>query len=211
MRLLITGDFFVAQPERIKIDDGLKEVFAKCDYRIVNYEGPVADANYTELPKKSGPRLMQPAENIYLLKELRVDALTLANNHIMDQGEQGFDKTIATLKKDFQLLGAGNWVEAYRLTIIEKGNLKVGLLNFCELQFGMLSDDWLQSKDEKGCAWVNHPRANQLIAESRKQVDCLVAIVHAGVEMVDVPLPEWRTRYREMIDLGCHEIGRAHV
>ena len=172
MRLLITGDFFVAEPERIIIDDGLKEVFHKCDYRVANYEGPVADANYTSLPKKSGPRLMQPVENIYLLKELRVDALTLANNHIMDQGVQGFDKTVATLKKDFYLMGAGNWDEAYRLTIIEKEGLKVGLLNFCELQFGVLSDEWSQSKDEKGCAWVNHPMVNQLIAESRKQVDC---------------------------------------
>lgn len=210
MRLLITGDFFVAKPERIKIDDGLKEVFHKCDYRVVNYEGPVEDANYTSFPKKSGPRLMQPVENIYLLKELRVDALTLANNHIMDQGEQGFDKTVATLKKDFYLMGAGNWDEAYRLTIIEKEGLKVGLLDFCELQFGVLSDEWSQSEDEKGCAWVNHPMVNQLIAESRKQVDCLVAIVHAGVEMVDVPLPEWRTRYREMIDLGCDAVIAHH-
>ena len=46
--------------------------------------------------------------------------------------------------------------------------------------------------------------------ESKKQVDSLVAIVHAGVEMVDVPLPEWRDRYREVIDLGCDAIITHH-
>ena len=94
MKLLIAGDFFVAEPEKFEIDDGLKELFARCDYRIVNYEGPVADSGYSELPKKSGPRLMQPATNVALLKELKVEALTLANNHIMDQGMQGLDKPL---------------------------------------------------------------------------------------------------------------------
>lgn len=209
MRLLMTGDFFVAEPEKITIDNGLKELFARCDYRVVNYEGPVADGHYTNLPKKSGPRLMQPAANVGLLKELGVDALTLANNHIMDQGQQGYEKTVEALP-DFQLLGAGTWDEAYKLTVIERNGIKVGLLNCCELQFGVLHDEWTQGQDTVGCAWVNHPRTNRLIAESKKQVDCLIAIVHAGVEMIDVPLPEWRTRYREMIDLGCDAVIAHH-
>lgn len=209
MKLLITGDFYVANHEAVTIDDGLKEVFTACDYRVVNYEGPVADDHYTVLPLKSGPRLMQPTETKQLLKELGVDALTLANNHIMDYGEAGFNKTVATLK-DFTLFGAGKWDEAYRLTTIEKEGLKIGLLNFSELQFGMLIDEWTQGSNTLGCAWVNHPRVNQLIMESKKQVDCLVAIVHAGLEMIDVPLPEWRNRYREMINLGCDAIIAHH-
>ena len=210
MKLLITGDFFVAEPEKVKIDDGLKEVFASCDYRIVNFEGPVADEHYSNLPPKSGPRLMQPATSAILLKDLKVDALTMANNHIMDQGLQGYEKTHSVLKDSFQILGAGTWEDAYMLTIIDKDGLKVGLLNFCELQFGMLSDEWTQGTDAIGCAWVNHSKVNRLIIESKKQVDCLVAIVHAGVEMADVPLPEWRDRYREMIDLGCDAVIAHH-
>ena len=57
---------------------------------------------------------------------------------------------------------------------------------------------------------MNHQRVNRLIAESRSRVDALVAIVHAGVEMVDVPLPEWRDRYRELIDLGCDAVIAHH-
>ena len=210
MKLLITGDFFVAEPEKVKIDDGLKEVFSSCDYRVVNFEGPIADDHYTNLPPKSGPRLMQPAASANMLKELKVDVLTMANNHIMDQGVQGYEKTISVLKEGFQVIGAGTWEDAYKLIVIDKNGLKLGLLNFCEFQFGMLSDDWSQGDDAIGCAWVNHPKVNLLIMESKKHVDCLVAIVHAGVEMVDVPLPEWRDRYREMIDFGCDAVIAHH-
>ena len=199
----------MTDPKSVKIDAGLKDVFSASDYRVVNYEGPVADDHYTNLPEKSGPRIMQPAETVSLLKELNVDALTLANNHIMDQGEAGFKKTVEILR-DYTLLGAGTWDEAYRLTTIEKEGLKVGLFNFSELQFGMLSDEWTQGSDALGCSWVNHPRVNQLIIEGKKKVDCLVAIVHAGVEMINVPLPEWRDRYREMIDLGCDAVIAHH-
>ena len=209
MKLLITGDLFVANSKAVVIDDCLKEVFSRSDFRVVNYEGPVADDHYSNLPKKSGPRLCQSAETQNLLKELKVDALTLANNHIMDYGEAGFKKTVETLNS-FKLLGAGTWEDAYRLHIIEKDGLRVGLLNFSELQFGMLSDEWTQGKDALGCAWVNYPRVNHLIMESKKQVDRLVTIVHAGVEMIDVPLPEWRDRYREMIDLGCDAVIAHH-
>lgn len=209
MKLLITGDFFIAAPNSVLVDDSIKELFASNDYRIVNYEGPVAADHYKDLPLKSGPRLMQPSENINMLKGLGVDAITLANNHIFDQGLDGYYKTTTSLN-GFKLLGVGNWEEAYRLITIEKNGLKIGVLNFCENQFGVLTDEWSQNKDAIGCAWVNHPKVNQLIVKSVKEVDYLVAIVHAGLEMIDVPLPEWRDRYREMVDLGCDAVIAHH-
>ena len=209
MKLLVAGDLFVSQPEAIKLDSSILALFSSCDYRIVNFEGPVIGSNYSNLPAKSGPRLMQPGTVVELLRELHVDALTLANNHIMDQGKDGFNKTIDALR-GFTLIGAGTWDEAYRMVVIEHDGLRVGLLNFCECQFGVLTDEWVQRHDEIGCAWVNHPRVDQLILESKRQVDCLVAIVHAGVEMIDVPLPEWRDRYREMINLGSSAVIAHH-
>jgi poly-gamma-glutamate synthesis protein (capsule biosynthesis protein) len=133
----------------------------------------------------------------------------LANNHILDQGVDGYLKTAKVLQ-DFKLAGIGKWDEAYRLSFIDKNGVKVGILNFCEMQFGMLSDEWTQDGESIGCAWVNHVKVNQLIAKSAQEVDYLVAIVHAGLEMIDVPLPEWRDRYREMIYLGCDAIIAHH-
>lgn len=209
MKILITGDFFVSHPETIHLDSSIQNCFVSCDYRIVNFEGPIADNNYSNLPIKSGPRLMQPASTMDILNELKVDALTLANNHLMDQGSDGYRKTVSVLK-NFELLGVGTWTEAYSIKYIEKDGIKVALLNLCEFQFGMLYDHWTQGNDVVGCAWVNHSMANKLIEEGKKHADYLVAIIHAGVEMIDVPLPEWRDRYREMIDLGCDVVVAHH-
>ena len=210
MKLLVTGDYFISESAHVNLEDNLKRLFEESDYRVVNYEGPVWSDDFHILPAKSGPRLMQSTSGIQILRDLKVDALTLANNHIMDQGVDGYNKTVGMLD-GFSLIGAGTWDEAYCLKVIETDGFKVGLINLCEMQFGMLADEWTQGDDVVGCAWVNHKRVNQLITESKRRVDCLVAIVHAGVEMTDVPLPEWRDRYREMIELGCDAVIAHHT
>lgn len=209
MKILIAGDFFIKDSELINLDKGLKEIFSQCDYRIVNYEGPVSRNDYSNLPVKSGPRLMQSFENVQILKELKVDALTLANNHIMDYGTEGYYETVNRLS-DFALMGAGNWEEAYRLHTVVLGGVTLGFLNLSELQFGILSDEWSQDRHSVGCAWINHRIVNKLILEKKQEVDYLIAIVHAGLEMINVPLPEWRDRYKEMIDLGCDAVIAHH-
>ena len=172
MKLLIAGDFFVNNPLEIQIDESIINLFTSCDYRIVNFEAPIQSLDYTELPKKSGPRLMQPVETKALLKKIKVDALTLANNHIMDQGVQGYNKTVRFLH-DFQLMGAGTWKEAYTIKTISLGGVKLGFINLSEMQFGMLSDIWCQDEKSIGCAWINHFYVNQLINEGKKNVDYL--------------------------------------
>jgi poly-gamma-glutamate synthesis protein (capsule biosynthesis protein) len=51
---------------------------------------------------------------------------------------------------------------------------------------------------------------NDLIRKTKKKLDYLVVQVHAGVEDIDLPLPEWRVRYRELIDLGTDIIVGHH-
>jgi poly-gamma-glutamate synthesis protein (capsule biosynthesis protein) len=210
MKILITGDFFVEHPERITIDYSVKRLMTDCDYRIVNLEGPITWTETIEEPKKSGPRLKQPDAVISLLEDMGTNMLTMANNHLMDYGVDGFQQTKTILRGRYVLSGCGKWEDAYKLHIIEKEGQKVGILNFCEMQCGMLYDEWTQGGDAVGCAWINHPRVNKLILDSKEKVDYLIAIVHAGVEMVEVPLPEWRDRYREMIDMGCDAVIAHH-
>jgi poly-gamma-glutamate capsule biosynthesis protein CapA/YwtB (metallophosphatase superfamily) len=77
----------------------------------------------------------------------------------------------------------------------------------------MLYYEWSQPFDSIGCSWINHHRFNSIIKEAKTKVDYLIAITHAGLEMVDLPLPEWRDIYREMINMGCDAIvgGHPHV
>ena len=208
MKVAILGDLFAPYPEQVIIDDSVKEVMLSCDYRIINMEAPIDDGKNNTV-KKSGPIIKHPESIVGFLSALKIDALTLANNHIMDAGESGFHYTKEKLN-DYLLMGVGSWEDAYHLHIIDNNGLKIGFLNLCEMQFGMLYDKWNQSNDIIGCAWVNHPSVNPLIINSKKVVDKLIAICHAGVENIDIPLPEWRDRYREMVDLGCDAIVAHH-
>lgn len=208
MKIVIAGDYFVENPENIIIGDDIISLMASCDFRVVNFEGPIDDGKEHYF-RKSGPCLKQPSSTRNLLKQLGIDALTLANNHILDQGIEGFTFTKHVLY-DFCLIGAGNWEEASRPLCFELGGTKIGLLNFSEMQFGMLYDKWTQGEDAIGCAWVNHPTVDELIRKTGAEVDVLIAIVHAGVEMMDMPLPEWRDRFRQMIDLGCDAVIAHH-
>ena len=210
MKILITGDLFITDPQSISIETNLMRLMRECDYRIVNLEGPLVCNNTNEEPPKSGPRLKQSVGVIKLLDSLDVNMLTLANNHLMDYGNDGFLQTKTLLSDHYLLIGCGTWDEAYRMEIIESDGLRVGVLNFCEMQFGMLYDEWTQGDNEVGCAWINHRRVNSLIAQSKKQVDYLIVISHAGLEMIDIPLPEWRDRYREIIDCGADALIAHH-
>ena len=208
MKIAILGDFCIFHDDVIRVDSAVIDLLSSCDYKILNYEAPLDDKK-KHVVKKSGPVLKQHPYSVKLLETLGVDALTLANNHIMDEDVEGFIYTSQRLSH-FQMMGVGSWEEAYKVHIIEKDGIKIGFLNFCEKQFGMLSDEWTQGEESIGCAWVNHVKVNQLIVNSAAEVDFLVAIVHAGLEMADVPLPEWRDRYREMIDLGCDAVIAHH-
>ena len=130
---------------------------------------------------KSGPNICQSADNQAWLSQNHFQILAMANNHIMDYGTQGLENTLSCLK-DYKYMGVGRWEEAYRPLIIKEGDLKLALFSMAELQFGILKDE-----------------------------DYVVMIAHAGLEGIELPLPEWRSRYRELIDVGCDVIIGGHT
>ena len=209
MKIFIAGDYCCQTPDKISITGQLVDDIKQCDIRILNYEAPI-EGDYSNIGLKSGPRLMQSVGTVEWLKKYGFNLIATANNHLMDYGMDAYEKTRASLK-DFDLVGSGTWEEAYRMHIIENKGVKIGFLNLCELQFGVLHDSWTQSKEDIGCAWINHPMVDNLIKECKHKVDFLIAITHAGLEMADLPLPEWRDRYRQMIDLGCDAIIGGHT
>lgn len=71
-----------------------------------------------------------PAERCEDLRKLGLGAIHLANNHIMDYGDQGLADTMATLAgHGMYAFGAGtDLAAAERVHVVEKNGLRVGLL-----------------------------------------------------------------------------------
>lgn len=205
-RLLFLGDFCVSSQIKPTLAPNARDLFESADLICVNIEAPVVSSVHHPV-SKVGPVIGQSTLAVDLCREFGVSHLTLANNHIMDYGRDGLLNTLDQFD-GMAFLGAGlSFDQAYTPYLFEKSGTRIAMLSFAEAQFGVLQDDFMN--DFAGVAWIDHPRARQAVREARGFADFVIVQVHAGLEMVDLPLPEWRIRYRELIDLGadlvvCH-------
>ena len=78
------------------IGNQLQNILNNADFRIFNLEVPLTDI--AAPINKYGPCLIAPAKAITAIKNMGIDFLTLANNHILDQGEQGLKSTMEVLE-----------------------------------------------------------------------------------------------------------------
>lgn len=78
------------------------------------------------------PRLTTTVETLKYLTNIHLDIACLAQNHIYDHLEDGFDKTTSFLKDiNIKYLGAGKTKkDASEEIILDKNGLKIGILNY---------------------------------------------------------------------------------
>jgi poly-gamma-glutamate synthesis protein (capsule biosynthesis protein) len=206
MKIMFLGDLCVSSEALPVISNKAIELFGSAEIVFVNLEAPIIKERVCAA-SKVGPVIHQTEMAMQLVSSCSVTHLNLANNHIMDYGSTGLQKTLDILGK-LQHIGAGmSHDEAYCPSWYEHNGQRIAFLAFGEAQFGALHDNPV---DQVGFAWIDSPHARQSVIDVRKSADWVIVQVHAGLEMVDIPLPEWRTRYRELIDLGADIVIGHH-
>ena len=207
VKIFIAGDIVNTKNEEEFIDSKIKKIIRNQDYAICNFEAPIENSGNKIL--KAGPNIFQKKNTIPILKRSGFNLLLLANNHIFDFGEKGLLDTITYAKKnDLDVVGAGlNYTEAYKSKIIKIKDLRICIINACELQFGAITDI---SAEKAGYAWINHPLLEKEILENRESVDKIIVCIHAGLENYETPLEEWKKRYRQLCDIGADCIVASH-
>ena len=208
MKIMNSGKLFFAGDVVLKTQPLLSaqicEIIEQSDIVSCNFEAPIMA--YGKAVEKAGPHLAQLQEAPAIVEKLGFNLINLANNHIHDYGDEALIATIKSFKNS-QTVGAGDMHEAYSLKTFLINDTVIGFLSFCENGFGALTGI---QKDAKGYAWINHPQVNEIIKTSKNNTDILIIQAHAGVEQVNVPLPEWRQRYKELIDCGADAIIAHH-
>jgi poly-gamma-glutamate capsule biosynthesis protein CapA/YwtB (metallophosphatase superfamily) len=129
--------------------DALKEIEKeKVDLRIINLETTITTSENFE-PKGINYR-MNP-KNIDVLKVFKVNVACLANNHILDFGQEGLLETIEVLNKNGILtVGAGrNMEEAERPIIFGRRTSKILIFNYNDVSSGVPLW-WKAEKDKTG-------------------------------------------------------------
>jgi poly-gamma-glutamate synthesis protein (capsule biosynthesis protein) len=105
-------------------------LFREADYAFLNLEHNLARSG--RLMKGKPTHHRGKPELIEGFHEAGFDALTIANNHMLDFGEESFFDTLDLLgKHSFPYTGAGrNLAEARKPVVLERGGLRIGLLAY---------------------------------------------------------------------------------
>lgn len=210
MQINFFGDFVASSVENISLSSDIKEILSQGDVNILNCEAVSIDVDNGRYKKilKSGPNIYQSKDVPEWLHNEGFTAVSLANNHIYDYGENAIEDTIGSFTK-VKSFGAGTWDEAYKPFVTTVCGKSIAILALTHCEFGTLIDKW-DKRIQRGAAWINHPCVDNIIQGIREEVDYLFVFAHAGVEHLNQPLPEWRDRYRSFIDMGCDGVIASH-
>ena len=186
------------------IDEKLLNCILKADFRIFNLEVPLTDELKPIM--KDGPNLFAPVSAIKGIKQLNPDVLAIANNHILDQDEQGLLQTIAQLDiVGIKHVGAdANLEKAASPLILEKGGIKVGLYACAEYEFSIAGEKSAGANPFDPLESPDH------ISALREQSDFVIAFHHGGKEHYRYPSPGLRKVCRKMVDKGADLVVCQH-
>lgn len=164
-----------------------KPLFKKEHLIIANQESIIGGE---ELGVSSFPHFNSPIEIGYQLKELNIDIANMANNHVMDKGEEGILKAIENWEKiGMPYVGAYKSVEDRNtLRIFHRNGLKI-----CFLAFTRSMGTVKRPKDKEylagnfadfGVKWTRR-LINRI--KGRGYADIVVLSMHFGTEYAMLP------------------------
>ena len=187
------------------IDDNLANILKTADFRIFNLEVPLTD-NETPITK-CGPNLIASTKSVKGIKKIGADFLTLANNHIMDQDEQGLKSTIEVLRKEnIAFAGVGNTPDdAAKPYIIEKDNKKIGIYCSAEHEFSIVTEKKAGANPFDPFESLDH------IQKLKSEVDYVIVLYHGGKEEYRYPSPYLQKVCRKIIDKGADIVICQHT
>lgn len=206
MGIFVCGD--VVSSQCIEVCPELARLLSE-NLSLCNLEAPIAGVGSPIT--KAGPHMHQDVSIIADLAELGFDVFCLANNHIFDYGASALQKTMETITQHKKThIGAYSAFAPPPNYLTQINNTHIGIINAGESQFGALDGVSAFLGAQSGYVDLFSESFLSNIIELRPKVDVLIAIVHAGLENVDLPLPQFRTFYKFLCDMGVDIIIGHH-
>ncbi|MBW8001523.1 MAG: hypothetical protein FVQ80_05825 [Planctomycetes bacterium] len=200
-KICFAGDTAVGGP--IAIGPSLKDILKSHDIAVLNFEG--AFSKLGQPLSKAGSHILLEEKYFAPLAEC-FNVATLANNHVMDYQAEGLGATIEGCEKaGIQTVGAGfNLKETF--APLDIGNCRI--ISVAEHEFGGAEEN------KAGIATVDRLSEIYKAIKDGCELGKQVFIVsHGGSELISIPPPYLRERYKLWIDYGaCGVIGNhPHV
>ncbi len=206
MKILVTGDFVIDQVyDSSLLNDNIISLFKSSDYNITNLEAPITDCSNKIL--KTGPHIKgNEKSTLDVLTKLNINAVTLANNHVLDYDEKGVIDTLKFCKENkIDTVGAGKNLEfAKKNLYLECSGEKVAIINFAE-------NEWASATPSSaGSNPLDLIENLKMIREARSVSDYVIVIIHGGHEYFNLPSPRMQKQYRFFADEGADIVIGHH-
>lgn len=189
--------------ESANVFHDLLSFLSDADYVVANLEDPATAR--TEKLKKNSVCLKARPDDISLLKSAGIDAVALANNHILDYQVAGLEDTLSCLQQNgIANYGAGTVEEAAEPLIVNIQGKKIGFLAFAEREFNCAIDYG------KGANLWDDLDGPAVIRKAKEQCDFLVVQYHGGIEHYIYPSPYLQRKCRAMAEAGADFVACQH-
>lgn len=212
MKVVIAGDFVprnrvesaIQNRDFSSLFSDIKSVIAESDYSLINLECPVVKDGEPLI--KCGPNLKTREAAIDALKFMGFDAVTLANNHFYDYGEEGVCTTLNVLAehKIDKVGGGRNYNEASQTLYKKIKGSKFAFINCCEREFSIAREN------SGGSNPLDPIDQYKAITEAKSNSDFVVVVVHGGLEGCPFPSPRMQKTYRFFIEVGANAVINHH-
>ena len=175
----------------------IKSIFENADIAILNLETTLTPEKYYT----GYPLFRSPAKLADAIKNIGIDIVTLANNHICDNGRTGIEFTINRLDS-LKISYTGAFTDSLQYKRLNPLRFSVNQLNFALLNY---------TYDTNGIAIPKNTIVNLIdtsaIALDLKQIDrtttdCVIVFFHWGDEYIRRPNKE-----QHMLANFCHTQG----
>lgn len=187
------------------------EILRGADFTMLNNEFQYSDRG-TPLTGKTFTFRCTPSSAQYL-RDLGVDLVSLANNHIFDYGEEAFLDTLDTLSAyGIPYVGAGhNLEEASAPALYEAQGMKIAILNATEIE-RYENPETRGATDTQGGVFrcLDPTLLCQRIREAKEETDFVIVYVHWGTEKMSTPDALQLEQAKAMEEAGCDLIIGDH-
>ena len=215
LQLLIVGDVMLGrgvnsvlehEPPEYPWGDTLP-VFQHADWRICNLECVLSDRGKPWAAYEKAFHFRSAARNLAALTAASVNAVSLANNHVLDYGEEALLQMLEVLDEaKIAYSGAGvDIVQASQMAVAETQGRRLGLMAFTDNE-----PPWEATPHHPGIFYVpvdlSDARAQglfRMVRERSATVDLLIVSAHWGGNWGYTPPKEHIEFAHALIDAGA--------
>ena len=176
----------------------VRDIFKKDNLTLVNFEGTFTETKYVPDRKKQNSFIFNIApEYVNVLTDNYIEAVSLANNHVMDHGEEGYEETKSTLRDAGVIYSTAEDIGEFTVD----GDIRIGMISYLCID---LYDKPVGGYDNL------YDKVAADIAAMKKEYDIVIASFHWGNELDYKPNERQKKMGRLAVDSGADLVIGHH-